>query len=74
MKKQIVSIDFRKDQGLVLKWNYVDLTKRNQYFRHIIVLLTSSLEAAKITLEHYLQQLKLGDLYTVIYRTALSTL
>lgn len=41
MKKQLVNIDFKKDQGLILKWNYTDLTKRTKYFRHIIVLLTS---------------------------------
>lgn len=41
MKKQILNIDFIKAQGLILKWNYIDLTKRTKYFRHIIVLLTS---------------------------------
>lgn len=46
MSKQIVSIDFKKDKGLFLKWNYVDLSKRNKFFRHIIVLLTSQVEVA----------------------------
>lgn len=43
MRKQLVNIDFKKEQGLILKWNYTDLTKRTKYFRHIIVLFTSNL-------------------------------
>lgn len=65
--KKLVSVDFKKDQGVILRWNYADLNKRNKYFRHIIVLLTSSTEMAVAAIEGYVQHLKLGDLYTVVY-------
>jgi hypothetical protein len=67
MKKQLVTIDFKKNQGVILKWNYVDLSKRSKFFRHIIVLLTSKLEVASRALEEYIKYIKLGDLYTTIY-------
>lgn len=73
MNKQIVSIDFKKDKGLILKWNYVDLNKRNKFFRHIIVLLTSQPEVASPALESYIRFIKLGDLYTTIYSTKANT-
>lgn len=40
MKKQIVSIDYKKDSGVILKWNYNDLNRHSIYFRHIIVLIS----------------------------------
>jgi hypothetical protein len=39
--KKLVTVDFKKEQGLILTWNYIDLSKRNKFFRHIIVLLTA---------------------------------
>ncbi len=50
MSKQVLSIDFKKDKGLILNWNYVDLNKRNKFFRHIIVLMTSQQEVASSAL------------------------
>jgi hypothetical protein len=65
--KKLMNIDFKKDQGLILRWNYLDLTKRTKYFRHIIVLFTSNPATAKSALDGYIRHIKLGDLYTILY-------
>lgn len=67
MRKQLVQIDFKRDQGVIFKWNYTDLSKRNKYFRHIIVLLSSNIEFVSPALENYIRCIKLGDLYTTLY-------
>lgn len=65
--KKLVTLDFKKDQGLILKWNYIDLSKRTKYFRHIIVILASDTQLAREALDAYIRSIKLGDLYTAVY-------
>lgn len=67
--KQLVTLDFKKDQGLILKWNCVNLSRNSKYFRHIIVLLASNTKFAKEALDTYITNIKLGDLYAVFYNS-----
>lgn len=67
--KQLVTLDFKKDQGLILKWNCVNFSRTNKYFRHIIVLLASNTNFARDALDGYIKNIKLGDLYTAVYNS-----
>ena len=40
MKKQVLNIDFKEDQGVILNWNYSDLLRKTKYYRHVLVLAT----------------------------------
>lgn len=66
MKRQIVSIDFKEDQGVILNWNLSDLQRKCKYFRHFLVLLTSNISEAQAFAENYIKTIKPGDLFTVI--------
>lgn len=67
MKKQVVNIDFKKDQGMILRWNYIDLSRKTKFYRHIIVLLTGNKELASSAFDNYIKHVKLGDLYSAVY-------
>jgi hypothetical protein len=47
MKKQVVHIDFKEDQGVILNWNYSDLSRKTKYFRHVIILVSTDTEEAQ---------------------------
>lgn len=70
MKKQVVNIDFKKDQGMILKWNCIDLSRKTKFFRHILVLLTNKKELASSAFDSYIKHVKLGDLYSAFYSDA----
>ena len=36
--KQVLSIDYKNDNGLILEWNYTDFSNNSVFFRHILVL------------------------------------
>ena len=44
--KQILNIDYKNDEGLILEWNYTDFSKVSVFFRHILVLFTKNREEA----------------------------
>lgn len=46
MKKQVLNINFKEDQGVILTWNYSDLSRKAKYFRHLLVLNTNNPEEA----------------------------
>ena len=46
MKRQVLNINFKEDQGVILTWNYNDLSRKAKYFRHLIVLNSSDPEEA----------------------------
>ena len=66
MRRQIVSIDFKEDQGVILNWNLSDLQRKCKYFRHFLVLLTSNMPEAQAFAEDYIKAIKPGDLFTLI--------
>jgi hypothetical protein len=68
MKKQVLNIDFKEDQGVILNWNYSDLSRKTKYFRHVIVLATGDSAEAQAFLEDYIKLIKPGDLFTAIYK------
>lgn len=70
MKKQVVNIDFIKDQGMILKWNYIDLSRKNKFYRHILVMLTNDKQLASSAFDNYIKHVKLGDLYSALYCNA----
>lgn len=47
MKRQIVSVDFKEDQGVILNWNLSDVQRKSKYFRHFLILLTSNMQEAQ---------------------------
>lgn len=68
MKKQVLNIDFKPDQGVILSWNYSDLSRKTKFFRHVLVLSTSDSAKAQTFLENYIKMIKPGDLFTTIYK------
>ena len=56
MKKQVVNIDFIKDQGMILKWNYIDLSRKNKFYRQILVMLTNDKQLASSAFDNYIKQ------------------
>ncbi len=67
--KQLVTLDFKKDQGLIIRWNCANMSRPNKYFRHIIVILASDTKLAREALDNYIRNIKLGDLYTAVYQS-----
>lgn len=47
MKKQVLTIDFKSDQGVILAWNYADLSRKPKFFRHLLVLSTAEAPKAQ---------------------------
>ena len=41
-KAQILEVDFSATEGLMLNWNYTDLSRQRKFYRHYILLLTES--------------------------------
>ena len=66
MRKQLVHIDYSYEKGMTFSWNYVDLNRRNKYFRHIIIFLTPHIQTARKFLDEYVKYIKPGDLYAVL--------
>lgn len=70
MKKQVLTIDFKADQGVILGWNYSDLSRKPKFFRHLLVLNSGDVTKAQNFLENYIKLIKPGDLFATIYKTA----
>ena len=47
MKKHVLNIDFKEDQGVILNWNYSDLSRKTKYYRHVLVLATGDTAKAE---------------------------
>jgi hypothetical protein len=68
MRKQVVNVDFKEDQGVILDWNYSDILRKTKYFRHIIILITSNSKEALAFIENYIKMIKPGDIFTTVYK------
>jgi len=47
LKKQILNIDYKEDQGIILEWNYSDLSIQSKFYRHILFLCSNQMEKAQ---------------------------
>lgn len=65
--RQVLNIDYKNDDGLILEWNYTDFSNNSVFFRHILVLYTNNREEACAFAESYISKIRAGDLYTVMY-------
>ena len=65
--KQVLSIDYKNDNGLILEWNYTDFSNNSVFFRHILVLYTNNRDEAFTFTESYISKIKAGDLFTILY-------
>ena len=74
MKKQVLNIDFKEDQGVILNWNYSELSRKTKYFRHVLVLITGDTAKSGEFLEKYIKLIKPGDLFATVYKPRLQRL
>lgn len=65
--KQVLKIDFKNEEGLILDWNYTDLSSTSIFFRHILVLYTNNREQGYDFIEAYISKIRAGDLYTILF-------
>ena len=74
MKKHVLNIDFKEDQGVILNWNYSDLSRKTKYYRHVLVLATGDTAKAEEFLEKYIKLIKPGDIFFTVYKPRLQKL
>jgi hypothetical protein len=60
-----VSYDFKK--GLLLRWNFKDIHRVNNYFHHLFVLSTTTPSLVESLLQAYFKKMKQGDLIAIVY-------
>lgn len=67
MNKQVVTVDYKKFEGLILKWNFLDLKRTSRFLRHFIIVGSADLSTTAFLIEDYVRFMKPGDLYSVLY-------
>lgn len=67
MNKQVVTVDYKKFEGLILKWNFLDLKRTSRFLRHFIIVGSTDLSSTAFLIEDYVRLMKPGDLYSVLF-------
>ncbi len=65
--KQVLNIDYKNENGLILEWNYTNFSNTYVFFRHILVLYTNNRDEAYFFVNKYVSRIKPGDFYCIYY-------
>ena len=66
-RENYLQVTFDRVRGLKLSWNFKDLSGKEKYFRHLLVLCSPEENESKSLLENFYRRMKQGDLLTCTY-------
>jgi hypothetical protein len=67
-KDNYLQIKYDLQKGLVFKWNFKDLLKLDNYYHHLLIILSNDYDQAISFVQQYFKKIKCGDFLSIVYR------